>query len=163
MTRIIPGWHPMIVHFPLALIATAALCLSLARLLPALRFVSVFATVGTWNLCLGAVAAFFALGSGLAAVIGLHVGLAAHHAISAHVKSAILATVLLSAVAVWRGAGTAQDSRPSWAFLVVLWAGTAALMVTGYRGGQNVYRYGVGVDLGTPGIVQSSSGGAKRP
>jgi uncharacterized membrane protein len=46
---------------------------------------------------------------------------------------------------VWRGAGTAADSRPSWAFLVILWAATAALMVTGYRGGQNVYRYGVGV------------------
>ena len=28
---------------------------------------------------------------------------------------------------------------------MLLWAVTAALIVTGYRGGQNVYRYGIGV------------------
>jgi uncharacterized membrane protein len=145
--HVVPGWHPMIVHFPLALIVTAALCLTLSRLLPARRHVPALAIVGSWNLCLGAVAVFFALGSGLAAAIGLQVGLAAHEAISAHVKSALLTAVLVSSVAVWRGAGAAQDSRPSWAFVLVLWAATAALIVTGYRGGQNVYRYGVGVSL----------------
>lgn len=143
----VPGWHPMIVHFPLALIVTAAFCLTLARLLPARRTVPVLAIVGTWNLCLGAAALLFSLGSGLAAIIGLQVGLAAHEAISAHVKAALLTTVLVLAVAVWRGAGAAQDSRPSWVFVLVLWAATAALIVTGYRGGQNVYRYGVGVSV----------------
>lgn len=161
--RIIPGWHPMIVHFPLALIVTAAVCLSLARLRLALRYAAVLATVGTWNLCLGAVAVFFALGSGLAAVIGLHVGMAAHQAISAHMKSAILTAVLVTAVAVWRGTGTAPDARPSWAFLVILWAGTAALVVTGYRGGQNVYRYGVGVDSGTTGSVETPAEAGSKP
>jgi uncharacterized membrane protein len=145
--HVVPGWHPMIVHFPLALIVTAALCLTLSRLWPVRRHVPALAIVGSWNLCLGAVAVFFALGSGLAAVIGLQVGLAAHEAISAHVKSALLTSVLVSSVAVWRGAGAAQGSRPSWVFVLVLWAATAALIVTGYRGGQNVYRYGVGVSL----------------
>jgi uncharacterized membrane protein len=135
----------MIVHFPLALIVTAACCLTLARLPPARRYVPTLAIVGTWNLCLGAVAVLFSLGSGLAAVIGLQVGLAAHEAITAHVKSALFTTVLVLLVAVWRGAGTAQDSRPSWIFVFLLWAATAALMVTGYRGGQNVYLYGIGV------------------
>jgi len=143
--HVIPGWHPMIVHFPLALIVTAAFCLTLARLAPARRYVPALAIVGTWNLCLGAVAVLFSLGSGLAAVIGLQVGLAAHEAITAHVKSALFTTVLVLLVAVWRGAGTAQDSRPSWVFVLLLWAATAALIVTGYRGGQNVYRYGIGV------------------
>ena len=150
MTRIVPGWHPMIVHFPLALIVTAAMCLSLARLLPTQRCLPVLATVGTWNLCLGAVALLFALGSGLAAIIGLHASLAAHQAISAHVKSAMLTAILVSAVAVWRGVGAAHDSRPSWPFFAVLWAATAALIVTGYWGGRNVYRYGIGVD----GVIQ---------
>ena len=94
--HVIPGWHPMIVHFPLALIVTAAFCLTLTRLLSVRRYVPVLAIVGTWNLCLGAVAVLFSLGSGLAAVIGLQVGLAAHEAISAHVKSALLTTVATS-------------------------------------------------------------------
>jgi uncharacterized membrane protein len=155
--HVIPGWHPMIVHFPLALIVTAAFCLTLTRLLSVRRYVPVLAIVGTWNLCLGAVAVLFSLGSGLAAVIGLQVGLAAHEAISAHVKSALLTTVLVLLVAVWRGAGTAQDSRPSWVFVLVLWGATAALIVTGYRGGQNVYRYGVGVGVNQGGVVEPSA------
>jgi uncharacterized membrane protein len=88
----------------------------------------------------------FALATGLAAVLDLHVGLAARQALSLHVKWAIFTTLALVLLAVWRGAGVAQESRPSWAFIVVLTAATAALIMTGYRGGQNVYQYGIGVN-----------------
>ena len=54
-------------------------------------------------------------------------------------------TLMLLLLAVWRGAGTQQRSRPSWIFLVVLLAATAALGITGYRGGKNVYEFGVGI------------------
>jgi len=143
--RLLPGWHPIVVHFPLALVVTATLFLFAARLLRRESYVATLATVGTWNLCLGAFAALTALATGLAATIGLHVGVAAHQAISLHVKWAIFTTLALVLLAVWRGAGTAQESRPSWIFMVVLWAATLALVYTGYRGGQNVYHYGVGV------------------
>lgn len=136
----------MVVHFPLALVVTAALLLVAARLLRQERHAAILATVGTWNLCLGAVAALFALATGLAAVIDLHVGAAAHQAISLHVKWAIFTSLALVLLAVWRGAGVAQESRPSWLFIVVLVAATAALVVTGYRGGENVYAYGIGVN-----------------
>jgi uncharacterized membrane protein len=63
------------------------------------------------------------------------------------VKSAILTAVLVLSAALWRGAGVAQDARPSWGFLLVMWVATSSLIVTGYRGGQNVYRYGVGVSV----------------
>ena len=140
-----PGWHPMVVHFPLALVVTAALFLLAARLLRQERHAATLAIVGTWNLCVGAIAALCALATGLAAVLDLHVGLAARQAISLHVKWAIFTTLALVLLAVWRGAGVAQESRPSWVFIVVLVAATAALVMTGYRGGQNVYQYGVGV------------------
>lgn len=151
-----PGWHPIVVHFPLALIVTAAFMLSVARVLPGKPIAATLATVGTWNLCLGAVAVFLALGSGLAAVIDLHIGLAARQAISAHVKSAVVTAILVLLVAVWRGAGTRADSRPSWVFMVLLWAATSALIVTGYRGGQNVFRYGVGVSATSGGVIESN-------
>jgi uncharacterized membrane protein len=134
-----------VVHFPLALVTCAALLLPAARVWRHERQAAILATVGTWNLCLGAAAALPALATGLAAVIGLQVGAAARQAISLHVKWALFTTLALLLLAVWRGAGTAQDSRPSRLFLTVLLAATAALVVTGYRGGQNVYRYGIGV------------------
>jgi uncharacterized membrane protein len=138
----------MVVHFPLALVVTAALMLVAARLLRQERHAAILATVGTWNLCLGAIAALLALATGLAAVLDLHVGLAARQAISLHLKWAIFTTLALVLLAVWRGVGVAQESRPSWIFIVVLVAATAALVMTGYRGGQNVYQYGIGVHGG---------------
>jgi len=135
----------MVVHFPLALVVTAAALLFAARLLRPGRYTAALATVGTWNLCLGAVAALFALATGLAAVLHLSVGVAAHQSISLHVKWAIFTTLALVLLAVWRGAGAAQESRPSWVFMLVLVGATAALVITGYRGGQNVYEYAVGV------------------
>jgi uncharacterized membrane protein len=60
-------------------------------------------------------------------------------------KWAMFSTLALVLLAVWRGAGAAPGSRPSWVFIIVLLAAAAALAVTGYRGGQNVYEFGVGV------------------
>lgn len=145
MSFITPGWHPIVVHFPLALIVTAAVCLTAARWRPLRRHWDSLALVGTWNLCIGALAVLLALGSGLAAALNLEVGAAAHLAIAAHVKSAIVTAVLVLPTALWRGFGVAPQSRPTGLFIVLLWAATAALVVTGYRGAQNVYRYGIGV------------------
>jgi uncharacterized membrane protein len=150
VVQLVPGWHPIIVHFPLALITSATACLTVACVWGAPSRVATLATVGTWNLCLGAAALVIALGTGLAATVDLHVGAAAHQAISAHVKSAILTTVLALPAALWRGVGVPSGSRPSGLFVLLLWGATASLVVTGYRGGQNVYRYGVGVTQSIP-------------
>ena len=139
----------MLVHFPLALIITAAAMLLLARCLRG-SMAEALAVAGTWNLCLGAIAALFAIGTGMAAVLDLHLAVAAKEAVSIHVKWALFTSVELLLLAVWRGAGNAQNSRPSWLFLLVLLAATAALIETGYRGGQNVYRFGVGVERAAP-------------
>lgn len=56
-------WHPMVVHFPLALILVATVLLLAARLLRKPSLAATAATVGTWNLCLGALACLFALGT----------------------------------------------------------------------------------------------------
>jgi uncharacterized membrane protein len=141
----LPGWHPLVVHFPLALILVATPLLLAARLLRSEAMASTAAIVGTWNLCLGALAALFALATGLGAVLDLDVSAAAHQAISLHMEWAMFSTLVLVLLAIWRGAGTAEGSRPSWIFIIVLMAATAALVVTGYRGGQNVYEFGVGV------------------
>lgn len=141
----VPNWHPLVVHFPIALVVVATALLLAARLLRSEALAATAATVGTWNLCLGAAAAVFALATGLGAVLDLDVSAAARAAVSAHMKWAMFTTLVFVLLAVWRGAGTTPRSRPSWIFLIVLLAATAALAVTSYRGGKNVYEYGVGV------------------
>lgn len=144
-----PGWHPIVVHFPLALIVTAAVVLTLSKWVPDERMAATLARVGTFNLCVGAILLLLALGTGLAASIDLQLAGPARQAVAAHVKSAVVTTILTLLAAVWRGAGTDADSRATSGFLLVLWMATAALTVTGYRGGQNVYRYGIGVSVDT--------------
>lgn len=138
-------WHPLAVHFPLALEVTGAAALSAARLEAVGRYRAALATVGTWNLSLSAIGVLVAVATGLAAVASLDLDAAARIAVGTHVKWAVFSTIGLLVVATWRGAGSKPDSRPSSLFLGLLWAATAALIVTGYHGGQNVYRYGVGV------------------
>ena len=90
-----PNWHPLVVHFPIALVFSAAALLLAARLLRSEALAASAATVGTWNLCLGAAAALFALATGLSAVLDLDVSAAARQAISLHLKWAMLTTLLL--------------------------------------------------------------------
>jgi uncharacterized membrane protein len=141
-----PGWHPLVVHFPIALTLTAGAVLIAAKFVRNEALAATLATIGTWNLCMGAVAALFALATGLAATLDLQVGAAAHVAIATHVKWAMFTTLALLLTAVWRGAGNAQQSRPTGLFLVVLAVTCIALVVAGYHGGENVYRYGIGVE-----------------
>jgi uncharacterized membrane protein len=138
-------WHPMIVHFPLALALTATLALIAARLIADDRLAARLASLGTWNLCAAAVGALAALGSGLGAALGLQLSLAARQAVSLHVKWAVCAAFGLLLLAVWRGAGNDQDARPSAVLLVILFLAAAALVATAYRGGLNVYLDGIGV------------------
>jgi uncharacterized membrane protein len=142
----LPGWHPFVVHFPLGLVLTAAPLFIAARLLRREALAGVAATVGTWNLCIGALAALFAMASGLGALFDLQVSLAARQAIALHMKWAMFSTLLLVLLAVWRGAGSAPESRPSWAFIIFLLAASTSLLVTSFRGADNVYRYGVGLE-----------------
>ncbi len=141
-----PGWHPLVVHFPIALTLIAGLLLVAAKFVRSETLAATLATTGTWNLCLGAIAALLALASGLAAVLDIQVGAAAHASIASHVKWAMFTTLALLLTAVWRGAGNAQHSRPSGLFLLALTLTCMALAVVGYHGGQNVYRYGIGVE-----------------
>src|ERR1700722_9696906 len=137
----------MVVHFPIALPLTAGAALFAARCVRKDSLAETLATVGTWNLCAGAVAALFALATGLAGFLDLQAGAAARAAIATHVKWALFTSMALILVSVWRGAGSAPRSRPSWLFVVVLSAICLALSMTGYFGGKNVYRHGVGVQL----------------
>jgi uncharacterized membrane protein len=151
---LVPGWHPLVVHFPLALVLVASLLLWAARLARPEALAATLATVGTWNLCLGALAALIALATGLGAVLDLEVNAAVHRAISSHMKWALFTSLALLLLAVWRGAGAAHASRPSWLFILLLTVTSAALVVTGFKGGENVYRYAVGVERSDAAVLK---------
>jgi uncharacterized membrane protein len=144
---LVPGWHPFVVQFPVALSMVATVLLSLARFARE-PLVTRLAVVGTWNLVIAAFMMLVALATGLGAVLDLSVSDAAHQAISLHLKAAMFTSLALILVAVWRGAGNAAESRPSTLFICVLIATMLALGYTAYRGVLNVFVFGVGISQG---------------
>ena len=140
----LPGLHPLAVHFPVALTLSAWLLLGAAAVTRG-RFARLLAIGGTLNICLAAALALVALATGLGAVLDLSVTAAAHEAISRHSKWALFSTCALLLVAVWRGAGVPAAARPSPVYLVVLTGVAAALVVTALHGHQNVFQFGIGV------------------
>jgi len=147
--QIIPGWHPAVVHFAVASSIIGCAALLLARLLP-VRAAQQCAGFGTLSLCVGAGFCVLALVSGVMAVWDASLDAAARSAVSRHVLWAFFTTLAVLFLAVWRAAGYGLVEPPSDFMLMVAGAVLLAVLVTGWLGGENVYRYGIGV-LRTPG------------
>jgi len=137
----LPGWHPLVVHFPLALILVATPLMLAARLLRSETMASITAIVGTWNLCLGALARAVRTGNRLrrAARPGRQrrrsPGDFAAHEMGDVFNAALGACCHLARRRHASRVAAVLD------FIIVLLAATAALTVTGYRGAKNVYEF----------------------
>jgi len=141
MIEIIPNWHPIFVHFTLGLLITAVMLF----LVGALAKSPQATTVARWNLWIGTVFAVITLAFGYQAYYTVEHDAFSHAAMLIHMKWAWATLVLFAVAAVlaWRERKRAQGAGP--ALGVVLLAGVSALLVTGYLGGENVYRHGLGV------------------
>lgn len=142
-------WHPMLVHFPLALVITATACLTVSRMMSQTPTSLSLATVGTWNLGLGAISALIAMASGLAAAFAVSLpptAVDAKHSLHLHEACAVLSTLIVLALAVWRAFAHRASIRPSWMFLALLLLANVVLIVTGFYGGENVFHYGLAVE-----------------
>jgi uncharacterized membrane protein len=138
-------WHPMMVHFPLALTLTGFLCLLLSRLLQRTHRCSSLAACGHWNLILGSLAILLTLGTGLGAAWQLRLYGGMQYSVSRHAIWAVCTSQFLVFLALWRGLIDAADAPPSRLFLGLLLIACGGLIVTGYYGGENVYHYAIGV------------------
>jgi uncharacterized membrane protein len=143
--QIIPGWHPIIVHFAIAMTVGGGAALATSRLCRGRRTRQRLAIWGTFNLCAGAAFVVLAIATGIMAIWDLNLPAAARAAVSTHVKWAFLTAVAVILAAVWRGAGAAPEEPPSNLFLAVMIGAVACAVVTAYFGAENVYRFGIGV------------------
>jgi len=145
-----PNLHPLIVHFPIALFVTGFVIDGLGWLMRRENM----KRAGLALVFLGAMGAVPAVVTGLAVEETIEEQLEAipggESALEAHEGLAIpTAGVLLGAVVLRLGLGTglrAWRRQLLIAYLVVGVLGLGMLAVTGYRGGELVYRYGAGVE-----------------
>ena len=145
MIEIIPNWHPLVVHFAIALLLTAAALFVLGTAAgerPAGRAATVAAR---WNLALGVLAAAATLATGWQAYNTVAHDAPSHANMTTHMQWAFgtAAVFLAAAGAAWLDRRRAAGA--GWLLLSLVLAGSAGLAVTGWLGGENVYRFGLGV------------------
>lgn len=142
MPDIVPNWHPAAVHFPIALGVTAALLLLAARLKPAHAG---FSDAARLLLLLAAIGAVLASALGWHAFGTVEHDAAGHAVMLRHRDWALSTSLLLAMLALWDGWRWRAGQPVHGALLPGMLLVSGALAVTGWLGGEMVYRHGVGV------------------
>ncbi|WP_455196553.1 DUF2231 domain-containing protein, partial [Kaarinaea lacus] len=145
MIEIIPNWHPFFVHFAIALLLIATLFHVVAVLNSNSANYYQFENVANWNLWVGAVFAVITAIAGWFAYNSVEHDTPSHLAMTDHRNWAIGTTVLFLVVAIWSFRRAKKAVAISWLIVLPLVIASGLLGITGWKGGELVYRYGLGV------------------
>ena len=142
------NFHPLLVHFPIALILMAAFF----ELLHRFTRDAILDRLALWLLCFGGLAAAFAAASGWIAEQTVAPVAAAHEVLEHHRMAGYLTLGLAAAQIAWRIAtGRRGGPRPRWLFAVALLGLAGLVAFAAHQGGQLVYQHGVGTAITAPG------------
>lgn len=144
MFEIIPNWHPIFVHFTVALLSVAVGLVVVGPLVkPPLK--EQWQTVARWALWFGA---GFTIATALAGWYAYNTvahDAPSHAAMTDHRNWAIATITLFLALAVWSIVWTRKSKPLGFVFVIGMVIAGSVLASTAWRGGEVVYRYGLGV------------------
>ena len=145
MIAVIPNWHPLAVHFTVALLLTSSGLFALGTMLGTRPSGGALTTTARWNLAIGIGITVATLATGWWAYNTVAHDAASHRNMTIHLRWAVATALVFLAAG---GVAWSERRKPAGAglvLLVLLAGGSGALAVTGWLGGENVYRYGLGV------------------
>ena len=155
MIDIIPNWHPVFVHFTIALLSLTVCFHLLGRFVPAGDLKKQFETLADWNLWLGTGFGIITAFAGWMAYNSVTHDAPSHAAMTDHRNWAwatLTLFIILSGYSLWRAT---SQSRPGAGFLGILLLAGLMLGGTAWRGAEVVFRHGIGVMS----LPQSEAGG----
>ncbi|HXE37819.1 MAG TPA: DUF2231 domain-containing protein [Azonexus sp.] len=142
MPEVLPNWHPVAVHFPIALALTATLLLLAGRLRPANP---TLVTCARLLLALAAGAAVLAAALGWHAYLTVDHDAAGHRVMVQHRNWALACMLGLVLLALWDAWRQRAEKPVHGGLLPAMLLISGGLVVTGWLGGEMVFRHGVGV------------------
>ncbi len=144
MFEIIPNWHPIFVHFTVALFSLAVgLFVVTPFLKPPLQ--DQWRIVARWALWFGAGFTVVTGLTGLYAYNTVAHDTPSHAAMTDHRNWAIATIVLFLGLAAWSIVRTQRKQALGAVFIALMVVGGGVLASTAWRGGEAVFRYGLGV------------------
>lgn len=145
MIEIIPNWHPIFVHFTVALLSVAAILMLVACFFGSDALRDQLRLVARWNLWIGSGFVVLTVISGVIAYNSVSHDTPSHAAMTDHRNWALVTSALFLVIAGWLVMLTRAGKTKSGLFVAILLVATALLGATAWKGGELVYRFGLGV------------------
>ncbi len=145
MIEIIPNWHPVFVHFTMALLVVATALHLLSRFIAGDELGNQLSTVARWNLRIGTGVSFLTVAAGWYAYYTVAHDAPSHAAMTEHRNWAMATFGLFLGIAGWEYYLSRRGERKGWLFTGLMAAGAVLLLTTAWHGGELVYRHGLGV------------------
>ena len=145
MIEIIPNFHPVFVHFPIAFATAAVAFIAIGTVFRRRSYAAQCLMMGRWMLWGAALFAVIAAGFGWFAFNSVAHDEVSHAAMMLHRNWALGTLIALLVLAAWDWSRGRSGWTPSPGFLVLLVAVWLLVMSTAWHGGELVYRHGLGV------------------
>lgn len=145
MPEIIPNLHPLMVHFPIALITMSAVFHVAAAATSGKLLSRNFGILAHSLLWLSALSVFPAVFFGWQAYNSVTHDDASHAAMLIHRNWALGTSAVLITLASWDVWRNKVDSPTAWWFVIAVIGAWSMVVITAWHGGELVYRHGLGV------------------
>lgn len=149
MIEIIPNWHPIFVHFTVALFSTSVGFYVLGYLFAKLKILPKIASeleiVARWCLWIAGIVVIGTVLAGLYAYNTVRHDAPSHLAMTDHRNWALPTAGAMLLMALWSLWRTYKRRTISLTFIVLLIIVQVLLLSTAWRGAELVFRYGLGV------------------
>src|SRR3990167_596042 len=150
MFQIIPNWHPIFVHFTVALFSVSVIFFVLAYLAShtqwkSRKLFSEFEAVGRWCLWVAALTTIATLSAGFYDYYSVKHDVVSHAAMTVHRNWALGTATAIFLMAFWSVWRYVKQKELTLTFVITLLIVQGLLVITALHGGELVYRHGIGV------------------
>ena len=145
MINILPNWHPIFVHFTVALLIVAAAMHVLSHFVSDTGLRNQLTITARWNLWIGIAFTLLTVAAGWYAFNTVTHDAPSHLAMIEHRNWAMVTFAVLLAIAAWEYYLHRHSKSKGWLFTGLLVLAASLLLTTAWHGGELVYRYGLGV------------------
>lgn len=158
MITILPNWHPIFVHFTIGLLGTAVVFYFASALLAKdHKWKQQWQHMANWSLWTGGLVTIGTVFAGWYAYNTVAHDEAAHAAMTLHRDWALATASLFVILGIAAVSIVKNNKTPGYLFLSIAAIAGAMLMITGFLGGEAVYRHGLGV-MSLPAVETPADG-----
>jgi uncharacterized membrane protein len=157
-------WHPIFVHFSIALLTVATGFYLLAGIFRKAASRGHWISIAEWTLWLGlGFTACTLLFGWIAFNTVSHDSDAVHELMEQHALLALITSGGFALVTLWSFRHRKESSYPCWPFIGLMLVCCGLLATTGWRGGDLVYHHALAVDLPPRPVSGAPASGAEQP